>query len=36
MKDDLITKSKSEFQSLFYVNDDLYRFLKRNIHLYAS
>ena len=36
MKDDLITKSKSEFQSLFYVNDELYRFLIRNIHLYAS
>ena len=36
MKDDLITKSKSEFQSLFYVNYELYRFLIRNIHLYAS
>ena len=36
MKDDLVTKSKSEFQSLFHVNDELYRFLKRNIHLYES
>ena len=36
MKDDLVTKSKSKFQSIFHVNDELYRFLIRNIHLYES